>query len=293
MTANSRINKDNSQRKDIFLKRIHEIDFARGFLILLVVIDHLMFNIKSYFIVWFGESNGLYQFADFYLNSTARDIIQPICLMLFCFISGISCVFSRNNLKRGLMTTGVALLLTLVTRVTQLIVNSNGGNIDIAIDLNIIGVLGLSMITYALIEKRSYRMIYVLIIFSLLMSSYVNPILRGSLLRLCGGWSNDRPGVDYGINGTPNFFMPLFWEYPHTADFVPLFPYMMAFFLGAIFSYYFYKEKRTSLISKRGNWERPICFIGRHTFVIYLAHIVVITGIFVLINLIVTGGGMI
>lgn len=277
-------------KKDPFLKRIHEVDLLRGFLIILVIIDHFMFCFHDYLPKWFGETNGLYQFAKFYLNTTARNIIQPLCLLLFCFISGVSCSFSRNNRKRGIVAVIIAVILAVVTNLVQWILGLNGIEVMIRIDINIIGALAISILVFSFMEKRSYRVILAAILISFLISSYISPMLRGTLLKQFGGFTITRPGVSYGELGTPAFYMPLFWEYPYMADFVPLFPYIMFFLIGTLFSYFVYKNKMVSLFPKRGNWERPICFLGRHTMIIYLSHFIIIRGVFIIIDLIVTGG---
>ena len=280
----------NKKKKDIFLKRIHEIDFARGLLIIIVMIDHLIWNFKYYGQIWWGGSSWVYGAANFYWTSTARAIIQPLALMAFCFISGISCSFSRNNKKRALIAIIFWAVIFLFSNLIQIILESNQADMIIRVDLNIIGVLDLSMGAYCLVEKRSWKILLACIIFGFLVSQYLSPSLREILVKACGGWSNTRTGVNYGKNGTPKFYMPLFWEYPEQADFVPLFPYIVVFFLGAFVSYFVYKEKRQSIFPHRYEWERPVCFLGRHTLIIYLAHFIIMRGIFMIINLIVTGG---
>ena len=68
------------------------------------------------------------------------------------------------------------------------------------------------------------------------------------------------------------------------ADHMPLFPYLGFFFLGALFSKLTYAKTKQSFF-KRHNWERPICFVGRHTLLIYGTHVIVIMGFFLLLGL--------
>ena len=46
------------------------------------------------------------------------------------------------------------------------------------------------------------------------------------------------------------------------------------------------KFRVTCEFKRKGNWEKPICFLGRHTLIIYIAHEVIFTIIFVLLDLI-------
>ena len=290
---------ENQKKLTVFDKRIHEIDLFRGFLILLVVIDHIFVTIANYSGPWGWNNDALYGFFYcWYYQGVLREVIQPIVLMLFCFVSGVSCAFSRNNLKRALETIGVAALIAGLTHIMQLLVDNNIITILTGyyiIDFNIIAVLGLSMLIYALIQKKSWRALVITILVSFLLSSYLIPNLRECLVDNFGYYDAtdpnnfSRPGCFYRI---PKFIIPLFWEPVYsngnlTADYVPLFPYAMFFFLGALFSYFFYKEKRQSLVPHKGEWERPICFLGRHTMIIYFGQIIVIFGIFAAIDAIV------
>ncbi len=262
-----------------FDKRIHEIDFFRGFLILLVIMDHLFLNIY--------HLNLDIPFFKWYVFSDARTIIQPIALMAFCFVSGVSCLFSKNNWKRAIECLILWALIVIGSNVIQLLMDHNiipvGNDPKMRVDLNIIGVLGFSMLVYCFVQKRDYKSIIIVILISYFISSYFIPYLRINLTKLCGSWENNRPGC-YFPSGTPNFYFPFFWESKGQADYVPLFPYIMFFFLGCLFSYYFYKDKKKSLIKYKGNWEKPICFLGRYTLIIYLAQFVVLAIIFNIIK---------
>ena len=68
------------------------------------------------------------------------------------------------------------------------------------------------------------------------------------------------------------------------ADHMPLFPYLGFFFLGAMLSKLTYAKDKKSYF-KKYNWERPICFVGRHTLLIYGTHVLVIFGILSLVGL--------
>ena len=89
------VNSNSITRKPgAFEKRIHEIDFARGILIALVIMDHL-FN-------WFAQDGTFdWAWADYYWTCMGREVVRLVVLFLFVFISGISTAFSRNNWKRA------------------------------------------------------------------------------------------------------------------------------------------------------------------------------------------------
>ena len=99
--------------------RIKEIDFLRGFLILLMVMDHLFFDFGQliYIISNFSlDQTLLSQFVMFsssYLSRDFRINFRIFVVMLFFFISGISFQFSKNNNKRGVILLSIGILLTI------------------------------------------------------------------------------------------------------------------------------------------------------------------------------------
>lgn len=243
-----------------FESRIHEIDLLRGFLIILVVFDHLMWFINFY---CFHYSSG---FLSWYWNSNLRLIVRQIVLILFMFTCGVSCHLSRNNKKRGLILLIFALFVTLGTHILQL--TPMFTDRVVIIDINILGVIALSILMYALCEKLSTKRLFYVV--GLLLLFYV--FITISFNSDSSGEYNPFKAILY----CP--FNPI--KKGLVGDYLPLFPYIIFLFLGVIFARYFYKEKK-SLISKKGRWERPICFLGRHTLIIYVLHEIIFTGLFI------------
>lgn len=280
------------QPKTIFERRIHEVDLIRGFLIILVVVDHIFWNLKHYGGLWYdlsNETNFVFRFfQDFfgwYWTSSARAVIQPIILMTFCFISGISCAFSRDNWKRAIQTLTAWLILAATTNIAQFLgFFPNQGTVRI--DFNIIAVLGLSTLFYCLVQKRSWKALAAGVLISFLISWYAVPNIQSNFIKIFG--SSEVVHAEH-FQTVPNFYFPLFWEPAEMfggsrqADYVPLFPYIIFFFGGALVSYFLYKKRKKSLFPA-GNWEKPICFLGRHTFLIYIGHQAVLMGIFIIVN---------
>ena len=99
--------------------RIKEIDFLRGFLILLMIMDHLFFDFGQliYIISNFSMDQSLLsqfvKFSSSYLSWDFRINFRIFVVMLFFFISGISFQFSKNNNKRGVILLSIGILLTL------------------------------------------------------------------------------------------------------------------------------------------------------------------------------------
>lgn len=260
-----------AEKEKAFDKRVHEIDLIRGFLIILVFIDHLLNNFLIHSPTWFELTgnpfwSGMSEAMNFYYTFPARIIIRYVVLALFCLISGISCAFSRNNWKRA----GEALLLGLVISVTTNILNATGlAGQNIRVDFNVIFVIGFSTLFYCFFQNKSNKSLIIATISLLLFSVVAMPLIY------------------YFIPGAKEAYVPALWEpigVHAQGDWMPLFPYIVFFFIGALLSRFFYKEKKSHF--KKHEWERPVCFLGRHTLLIYLTHYMVLLGIFNLIDVI-------
>ena len=133
-----------------FETRIHEIDFFRGILIILVVMDHIFNFTMNFSSGWAGAEHLQPYYAinlatNFYWTHPVRMWVRWICLISFCFISGISCAFSKSNSKRAMQMVGIWALLFIVTNIIKgalVSSNLNIGVTDFRIDFNVIGVLG-------------------------------------------------------------------------------------------------------------------------------------------------------
>ena len=261
-----------ARKVGIFEKRIHEIDFLRGLLILLVVFDHILNCILLHsknWADWVPQNQAfleLYKAMDWYWECEARRLIRYIALFLFCFVSGISSQFSRNNWKRmaelivvwGLLLVGGRLIETFHWL----------GDTASRIDFNIIGVLAFSTLFYCFVQNCSWKGILASTLIWFLISCYILPRLEAS-------------------PGSHDVYNPVLWDgiQDFTGDWMPLFPYIVFFFAGALFSYFFYAQKQSYF--KRYEFERPICFVGRNTIWIYLGHQVVFIPLFMLVDVII------
>ena len=138
--------------------RIKEIDFLRGFLILLMVMDHLFFDFGQliYIISNFSlDQTLLSQFVMFSSSYLSRDFtinFRIFVVMLFFFISGISFQFSKNNNKRGVILLSIGILLTLGSIIVSYILKD-----DFVIIASIFLTFGLAILItnfiYFLINK--------------------------------------------------------------------------------------------------------------------------------------------
>ena len=270
-SANVLNNPVHHKRVSPFEKRIHEIDFIRGALIILVVFDHIMNRFAFNNNFWPAMQDA----CRWYWYSQPRQVVRFFALIGFCFVSGISCAFSRNNWLRA----GQMILIWAIIAVGSNLFQSWGliDSIDLYIPFNVIGVLAWSTLFYCFVQNKSWRGILAMFLFAFLMAQYIIPWFA----RI-----NEIRGVEPHI---PAFWNPTYW--PGTtersyADWMPLFPFMAFFMLGAFVSYFLYRERKTSLVPTwKRSWEKPFCFVGRHTLIIYALHQFIIMPIFMLLNL--------
>ena len=270
-------------RTSPFEKRIHEIDFIRGILICLVVMDHIFNFTMSFNKGWAGAEQlepfyTIFKVTQFYWDHPVRTVVRWLCLISFCFISGVSCAFSRSNSKRALQMVGIWALIFIVSNIIRgmMLVNHwSDGVTCFRIDFNVIGVLAWSTLLYCFFENKQWYWLLVVALIGL------------ALHPLCVVLSN----TEFGHHT----YVPFLWRpYVGTdvegsaaviqADHMPLFPYLGFFFFGALFSKLTYAKTKKSFFT-RHNWERPICFVGRHTLLIYGTHVIVIMGFFLLLGL--------
>ena len=237
--------------------RIHFIDEIRGFAVLCMIIYH-----------------GFYLFGTFFENEAAIKLfeffmpVQPLFAGVFIFICGMSCTFSKNNIKRGLILLGIALGMTLVTTLIMPAVGFTGCEIY----FGILHFLAVSVLLYSLLSKPLFGIMpFAGIIVCAILYAFTSGIEKGTLSY----------GELFLFTLPPslyetNILMPLGI---HTkdftaADYFPLFPQIFIFFSGVFSGIY---------LSQKGypDWSRKkrissLSFLGRNALLIYVVHMPVI-----------------
>lgn len=268
-------------------KRIFELDFLRGFSILLMIFDHAMFLAAYTFgMAWFGSRPiahssffaDLTIFARWYWTSAPRNIIHPIILFIFFSISGISSYFSRSNLKRGAELGIVAIAYSLISYYLQNDLGVSGIFVQFGV-LNMLAtcVFIVILITgfFKLILKDNMKAKY--------WSSFVFFLFTLTIILMY--FLYEPP------SSTPKrlfFLFPpgIFFTQAEVSpgDFFPMIPWSSFFFFGAAIGPVLYRKRQSLFKCLDRAWHRPVSFIGRHSLLIYLAHSVVLTLIFALLS---------
>lgn len=232
-------------------QRLFLLDELRGAAIILMVIYHALFLLADVFHDMAGRTLLLF-------FSPA----QPFIAGLFILICGICCRLSRSNLKRGLLLSSVALLLTFSTYALTLF------GINELITFGILHFLAISILLFVLIEKFLVRLppISQVIIFAALFVATANPLFGGERGIGLGRLFLPFPQT----NLFPLFALGLPSLSFSSADYFPLIPWVFLFFTGTAIGLYAQKERFPKFFSK--SHVKPLQWVGRYSLWIYLLH---------------------
>jgi len=282
ITDNTRIILKPNQNK----KRVWEIDFIRGLCVLLMILDHLAMMIAYYFGPnWYGYldlerglADSFTNFCYVWIESHTREIIHPTVLFFFFCISGISCTFSRSNLKRGFQLAIIALIYSLCTWFAEEVFGIYG----VLTTFGVLNFLATCMILYAVIRLVCFK------------NKWAIAAISAAIIVVstCLYFLYTPPA------NTPKFFALVFPPYNYYGDaslfyrqseFSPgdlftIIPYISFFFAGTMVGPFLYGKKESLLPKLEGDWAKPITFMGRYALLIYIVHVAIIALVLALIS---------
>lgn len=278
-------------------KRIWELDFLRGICIILMIFDHLFFfgcHVFGYALSETTSGQAFVDFCYFYLYDSPRDYVHVVVLFFFFSLCGISCSLSRSNLKRGLILSLVATVYSLLSYAAAKLVGD-----ETITNYGVLNFLATCIMLYAIAEAVLKRIPY---------GKYV-------LLGLSSAAALIVLSLFYYYTPPNNLPIELAYLFPtqyfdglhfidfkcHTifsqteispADFFPFIPYAAFFFIGNVMGLTIYKNKTSLLPKLDGNWNIAVNFLGRHTLIVYVVHIVFIALLLETICVLQTGYGV-
>lgn len=258
-------------------QRVWELDALRGLLILCVLATHLYYtvdafcingyyNIDSYayvnatdpFHFWFdwGEDGVIYAA---FLTGPIRSTMIALGVDGFLILSGISCQFSRDNLKgafrlliAGYAWTGFTFLLYLWTGEPSRF--SRFGPLLCYAYCHLLYSL--------LLEKQNNKILLAVATMALAAGYYIEfrPVYLDTVLL-----------IPFGLHA----------EGAAIGEYAPLLPKFGWLLLGVVLGRRYYPIKKSLLpLSKVNRFTRPLQWLGRHSGTIYLSHIVIYTVVF-------------
>ncbi len=232
-----------------------EIDFIRGLAILLMIFDHVLFDLIEFYGIKVPLKTG--DLANIYI------IVQHFFAGTFIFLSGISSSFSRSNLKRGIKLFCIAFAMSLVTYFFSVYALPKG--YDITIVFGVLQFLAICMILAPIFLKlNKYISLSIGAIFIFALPSLVSYFMN-----------------NYTI--TTDVFM-MFGVYSKTffsGDYFPLIPWLGVFIFGVVFGKTIYRERKS--LFKIKFKPNIVNYVGRYSLWIYLFHQPIIIGILYLI----------
>jgi len=237
--------------------RIWELDFIRGVAVVLMIFDHLMYDLGYIFYDFWQIQNATHPLAKIaataynYRFSIASYFFRIFLIAgIFLFVSGICAHLSRNNYKRGFRLLIIAIALSMVSWLFSIIMNNSG----FIIYFGILHCLSAAMLLTEPIKKIPKPIVFLAALMILAVGFYLdsNKINAHYLL------------IPFNI--TPEHFV--------TADYYPLFPFLAFYLLGYLFGGRLYRTKQSHFQKERN--IPPFNHLGRNALLYYFLHQIVI-----------------
>jgi len=269
---------------------------------ILIVFGHAMYSFAEVLPVIWDVLNVKYftKMPDLgwdYWEWNFREVVRIFVITAFFVLCGISCTFSRSNLKRGIKTFGVAIAITFVTTTVDRFFNAG-----VTIRFGVIHMLSIAMILYAVIDKlgaliQKIKKNNVTLWIRRLLPGAVGIIILVIYFAMWGELklSGDRIGFNCTVTvNSDNKFGNLLFVLMYvngakgfySADFFPLLPYVAIVLMGSIFGWIIYHTGAKNYLSRLdGDWNKGVCFVGKHSIIVYLTHQVVIIGVLFIIGI--------
>lgn len=253
-------------------KRIWELDFLRGFSIIMMVWDHLMYDLKS-LPYWFSNyrqvDNPLIQswvkFAQSYWSSTLREYGHWIFVAIFLLVSGISFTFSRSNLSRGIKLLIVATAISVVTMTIEAV-----SGLAIGIFFGIIHMFAVGTLLIHFMRKLWDNNVFILVVgLFVVFLGYViqwDKVSYYNTITLSNFWE-----IILGLKG-------------YGADHFGVIPYVGVIMVGTVIGKIFYSNRVSLLPKLDKKWNRIFTFAGQNSLIIFIAHQVIISGIIFIVG---------
>jgi len=251
-------------------ERIWELDFLRGFAIIMMIFDHFMFDL-SYFPRYFSNFydldlelfNWLQENAVLYWNSVLRFFGRHFFVFIFLFVSGISFTFSKNNFKRGIKMLVIAVIISLGT----LLMDSVLGY-DVLIIFGVIHMFAVNTLITAFIRKWIKNETVILFIGMLVLTiSFIFGFFEPTSVALT--WGN-LPGIIIGLKS-------------FGSDYFGILPYLGFIIIGTVIGNIFYKNRVSLFPQKKFSQNNVILLTGRYSLWVYVLHQPLVLGVVMMI----------
>lgn len=211
--------------------RVALVDAWRGAACLCMIAYHLLFDLCQFgFVPWV------------FFDNTPMLFFERAIAYSFILCAGISCRFSRGNIRRAVICAGAGLLVA-----------AGSYLVSAPIRFGILQFLSVAMFLYGLLEKR-------------LRLDYDAVPIACFVLYIAAAWITARVQV----NVRWLFWLGLRYDGFVSYDYFPLLPYIFIFAAGIWLGGYIRRHR--SARSLTAAMPAALTWTGRHTLVIYLVH---------------------
>lgn len=282
-----------AKRENRKKKRIFEIDFLRGFDLILMIAIHFCFAASNDGIMGMlfdknSQHNGTIEAMNRFCGNVFWGIVNATGTRnpfgpgvfhllflelffsgLFIFLSGISCSFAKNNLKRGVQLAYVAELMTVVLIVASYIAKNCfdiGSNHfpAICIICGILHSIAIALIIYSIFDHffpgfyQTFIAAIILSVFAIITTYF---------------YADAKTGIIHSANLPKDWWKLLLGLARYGDDYFSPVQVTATLFLGASFGKLFYAKKKSLLPENMPTkWAKPILFLGKHSLLIYVCH---------------------
>lgn len=264
------MSKRTKQIDSINIKRVFEIDFVRGMLIIFMCLEHLAYYFYRYVYLGIWNRNilplGILQFGDwcnyFLYESIARPILRGIALALFFLVSGIATTFSKSNIKRAIKITLFFLFLYILAFIAQ-----NFISYPVMLNFGVFLTYAFCILLFEIMHKMPFWLYIVASAIFLVLSVLAHFFF-----------------ADFGINPLRWIGLSQYLNLQYLDDY-PLFPSIFFFALGVILGKTFYKERKSPLY-RLNNFVvlKPVLWVGKRSLLVYGVHFFLYPVIFIIVS---------
>ena len=281
-------------RKDARIARIRnripELDIIRAICILLMVFDHTMVSIgTAFYYSWRSSSiqtvSDLACFAYQYCAGRLhypryewvyglRELVHPYVVATFFILCGISCAFSRSNLRRGIR---LAIVAAVYSGLSYLLTTLVPDMDDFLVVYGVLHMLATCILIWSLITllcRNRAAATGIAFVLGCLVYFVLHPYISSlpspdhdSILSIVH--------LNLTADGLREF---------SPGDYFPIIPNIAFFLWGVTIGNTVYRNKKALIPLPDLKCSRPILFIGRHTLEIYVLQAIVIAGVCALLT---------
>jgi uncharacterized membrane protein len=257
-------------------KRVWELDFLRGLALLLMLLDHLMYDFSemyNIFVNFFDAPDFLWKLMNlgewWFYESVLRKAGHYVFAFVFLLVTGISYALSKDNGKRCIKLWCMAIILSLATMLID---------------------------SFAALGATVYFGVLQCMALGLTLNLFIDKVIKNDYVLLFTGAAIIITGIVirwYEMPWRSVWYVCDFRSFMEVAlgfvrvggDHFGIFPSLGVVLVGAYLGKTFYREKRSLLPSLDGRWNKAFCFVGQRTGWIYLLHQPVLMALVVVFGL--------